>query len=139
MSKTTNQAGKRDIAVPLQLGVAGFFALAEEEDSVRQNLQAICSVDIGERLMRTDIGIPIGKLIFEPVSVVTESILTTFIQSQISQFETRIDVLSLSVNRVFEDANGNLVSRIRVTIYWKLKRTSITRLSTINSIVRSSR
>jgi phage baseplate assembly protein W len=127
--------GPRDLSVPLWLGPSGFFGLAEEEESISQNLQAICSVDTGERLMRPDIGIPISRLIFEPATIVTQAVLATFIRGQIDLFEKRIDVLRLSTRvEVGEETGSSKTCALIVTVFWRIKKNGSTGRTTVRSI-----
>lgn len=117
--------GFRDISIPLKLGPRGFFALSDEPESIEENLRAIIFTDVGERIMRPDIGVPLREMLFEPIDDVFRSVVRTFILSQITQFESRVQVLEISVAREEEEIGDTIIDRVAITIFWRHKATSL--------------
>lgn len=118
----TKDRKTQDVANTLALGSAGFFALtATERESVEQSLKALIFTNPGERHMRPDIGTPLDTLVFDPSTDVFASLLRTHIKSQVQQFEPRVVIDEIIVDRV----DADLGMKVNVVLVWHMKSSNL--------------
>lgn len=86
------------LAFPLQFSPRGEIALATGEHDIEQAMRLILETVPGERVMRPTFGCHAKELIFAPRNSATESLLITYTQDALAQWEPRIDVLDVSIH-----------------------------------------
>jgi phage baseplate assembly protein W len=67
------------------------------EKAVTRSIRNLINTNPGERLYQPDIGSGIRKLLFEPISDFVSITLSKLIQDTIAKYETRAQVLDVSV------------------------------------------
>ena len=77
--------------------------LLTNEDSVRQSILSILSINTGEKLFNVNFGSDINKLLFENVSPQTSTALINLIKSAIENFEPRAILIDVVVSPVLDD------------------------------------
>jgi uncharacterized protein len=80
------------------------------EDSVQQSVWIILGTAQGERVMRPDFGCGIHDLVFETISASTGGRVAVAVREALLQFEPRIDVRDVGVERSPSDDNVLLIS-----------------------------
>ncbi|MFM1799993.1 MAG: hypothetical protein RLZZ117_2271 [Cyanobacteriota bacterium] len=75
----------------------GGVKLSTELDNVRENLQILFSTDVGERLMLPTYGTPLRQHLFRALTETTSNQLKMEINSVITEWEPRIEVLEIKI------------------------------------------
>ncbi len=88
--------------------------MAAEED-IKQSVRIILETAPGERRMRPDFGVGLRRLVFEPFSRATLSVVQFRIEQALVKWEPRIDVREVKVN-VDADEPGRLLIEIRYLV-----------------------
>ncbi|MEF2967751.1 GPW/gp25 family protein [Paenibacillus sp. M1] len=70
---------------------------ADGEESIKESIQLILSTAKGERVMRPDFGCRLQELVFAPNNMSTATLIKTFIEEAIMNWEPRVEVLDISV------------------------------------------
>jgi hypothetical protein len=96
----------------------GELSFPSPEVSVRQGIRAILSTRPGERLMRPDLGAGLADMLHEPNTLTTRRRIRDLVTDALGQWEPRI-----LVDRVDVVEAPDVPSRVRVEIYYRLRRT----------------
>ncbi len=88
----------------LQMASTGGLATVEGDASVRQAILLLLSTAPGERVMRSDYGCDLRKLLFEPNDATTAGLAIHYVQRALDRWEPRAEVLRLDAGRHPEDA-----------------------------------
>lgn len=83
------------MAFPASLDADGRFRLASREDSIRQSIWTILSTSLGERAMRPAFGCSLHDHVFGVNGGATIGGLTVAVQDALTEWEPRIEVLSV--------------------------------------------
>lgn len=67
------------------------------EDSIRDSIILILSTARGERVMRPDFGCRLNELVFSPNTMSTATLLRSFIEEALQNWEPRIEVDDITV------------------------------------------
>ncbi|ETT33891.1 GPW/gp25 family protein [Paenibacillus sp. FSL H7-0756] len=67
------------------------------EDSIRESIILILSTARGERVMRPDFGCRLNELVFSPNTMSTATLLRSFIEEALQNWEPRIEVDDITV------------------------------------------
>jgi phage baseplate assembly protein W len=94
-------------AFPLRVDPAGEIAMASHEEDVRQAIKIIIGTALGERVMRPDFGSGLQRLVFEPVSTTTVSLVKHQVEQALIEWEPRIDLEEVRVTT--DPATRNLL------------------------------
>lgn len=70
---------------------------SDGEESIKESIQLILSTAKGERVMRPDFGCRLQELVFAPNNMSTATLIKTFIEEAIRNWEPRVEVLDISV------------------------------------------
>jgi phage baseplate assembly protein W len=92
--------------------------LAQYENDVREAILIILSTNYGERVMRPDFGAGLSNFVFEPASTQTMQRIKKRVTDELTNWEARIDVLSVDVEVSGDTANCLLITlryRVRAT------------------------
>jgi phage baseplate assembly protein W len=110
----------RGWAYPVQIDPStGGIAFAEYETDIRQSIIIILETAPGERVMRPDFGCGIHDLVFEVVDVATLTRIESVVTESLAKYETRIEVLQVSVNPLHA-ADGELL----IELEYRVRRTN---------------
>lgn len=78
------------------------------EAAVNRSIRNLINTNKGERLFQPEIGSDIYKMLFEPMSSGIEELLSTTIQSTISDYEPRAKVLNVNVAADYDNNAYNV-------------------------------
>lgn len=67
------------------------------EDSIRESIILILSTARGERVMRPDFGCRLNELVFSPNTMSTATLLRSFIEEALQNWDPRIEVDDITV------------------------------------------
>ncbi|KWX77066.1 GPW/gp25 family protein [Paenibacillus jilunlii] len=70
---------------------------SDGEDSIRESILLILSTARGERVMRPDFGCRLNELVFSPNTMSTATLLRSFIEEALQNWEPRIEVDDITV------------------------------------------
>lgn len=84
---------------PLQVTPGGRIAKASSEQKIEESVYVILSTAKGERVMIPNFGCGIHDMVFAPNSPGTVSIIVQQVRKSLVEFEPRIDVLDIVVDR----------------------------------------
>lgn len=108
----------RGWAFPVDLGADGKVQVSSEEAKIQQSALLILGTARGERVMRPDFGSRLHELVFSTASAANKSLIARYATDALVQWESRIDVLGVSVREDSASAGTLLVDveyRIRAT------------------------
>lgn len=88
--------------------VTGDVVRYVNEAAVSRSIRNLISTNKGERLFQPEIGSDIYKMLFEPMSSGIEELLSTTIQSTISDYEPRAKVLNVYVAADYDNNAYNV-------------------------------
>jgi len=86
------------IAFPLGVDAQGRIAMNSLEDHVRQSILMIVQTGRGERVMRSDFGAGLERMVFEPLNPATITLVQHAVKDALVRFEPRIDVVKVEVS-----------------------------------------
>jgi phage baseplate assembly protein W len=116
----------RGIAFPLQIR-NGVLVMNEYEAQVKQSIRLILSTSKGERVMRPDFGAGLERFAFEPDNGVTEILIQQEVKEVLQQYEPRIEVLAVTVDRDGNDSGaGDRAGKMQISINYRVKTTNST-------------
>jgi uncharacterized protein len=75
----------------------GTMNSAEGDESIRESIILILSTGKGERVMRPDFGCRLNELVFAPNNMSTATLIRTFIEEALLDWEPRIEVEDIIV------------------------------------------
>ncbi|MCE3201745.1 GPW/gp25 family protein [Paenibacillus sonchi] len=75
----------------------GSINSSDGEDSIRESILLILSTARGERVMRPDFGCRLNELVFSPNTMSTATLLRSFIEEALQNWEPRIEVDDITV------------------------------------------
>jgi phage baseplate assembly protein W len=105
-------------AFPIRVDPGGEIAMASLEEDVRQAIKIIVGTALGERVMRPEFGSGLKRLVFEPVSTTTMSLVRHQVEQALIDWEPRIDLEDVRVTTDPELRNLLLIEvhyRVRAT------------------------
>ncbi|MGG6313692.1 GPW/gp25 family protein [Paenibacillus macerans] len=70
---------------------------SDGEDSIRESVMLILSTARGERVMRPDFGCRLNELVFAPNNMSTATLIRSFIEEALLNWEPRIEVEDITV------------------------------------------
>lgn len=105
----------RGIAFPPRVGPDGRVAWSEGEVNVREAIRIILLTEQNERLRLPEFGGGLNRFLFEPNTVTTRHLIQDRITTELSRWEPRARVESVSV-----DADANDPEAAIATITYKL-------------------
>ncbi len=94
------------------------FALAEQEESIRQSIRIILTTAKGERVMRPDFGCGIYELVFEPNNAATRGMAEYYVTEALRLWEPRIEMLEVTVT-----AGGEQGEMLMISIDYRVRST----------------
>ena len=86
------------LAFPLRIDGAGRVALVSRDEELRESMRLILGTAYGERPMRPEFGCGIHDLVFSPADATTAGRVAYEVQASLERWETRVDVLDVSVS-----------------------------------------
>jgi phage baseplate assembly protein W len=101
-------------AFPPDASPSGDMATSAYETDIQQSIRIILGTARGERVMRPDFGAGLKTLIFEPMNTTTAALAQYNVQKALTQWEPRIDQVTVAVTP--QPANGSLSIDIRYRV-----------------------
>jgi len=74
------------------------ISIITNEQAVLESVKNILNTEQGERIMRPDFGCSLNKYLFEPLDIVTTTLISKTIRDSVNKFEPRIENLQVIVN-----------------------------------------
>lgn len=84
--------------------------ISSDNEDIKQSLQILLGTELGERVMRSEYGTDLRRLLFEPLDESLKSFFISMIQDAILLYEPRIQV----ENILLEDDSPN--GRVLITV-----------------------
>lgn len=85
------------IAFPFNVDEHGHISMNSQEEQIRQSIQLILQTSKGERVMRSDFGAGLHRVVFSPSNYATFAMVEHEVKDALIRFEPRIDVLNVKV------------------------------------------
>ncbi|HVF42792.1 MAG TPA: GPW/gp25 family protein [Pyrinomonadaceae bacterium] len=101
--KNAGQILGRGMSFPPRVGPDGRIAWSEGEVNVREAIRIILLTEQRERLRLPGFGGSLGRFLFEPNTVTTRQLLRDRITKELTEWEPRISVESVTVEPDAED------------------------------------
>ena len=95
----------RGIGFPPKINANGRWTWSSGAENIRQSIQIILQTEPLERLMLPSFGSGLKKLLFQPNTVKTRSLIEEIITNALSRWERRIKVTSVEVIGDPKDVN----------------------------------
>jgi uncharacterized protein len=95
----------RGIAFPPRINANGRWAWSSGPENIRQSIQIILQTEPLERLMLPSFGSGLKKMLFQPNTVETHSLIEELVTRALARWERRIKVLSVAVEGDPKDRN----------------------------------
>ncbi|WP_406102678.1 GPW/gp25 family protein [Streptomyces sp. NBC_01003] len=106
----------RGLAFPVRLGTTGLNESAGGR-KIQESIRIILETQYGERVMRPDFGCNLKRLLFAPNNESTASLARYYVEEGLTRWESRIDLLDVTVTN--DDAGAALLIdisyRVRAT------------------------
>jgi phage baseplate assembly protein W len=93
--------------------------MADEAESVRQAILLLLSTVPGERVMRTQYGCDLFRLMFSPNDDTTAGLAMHYVRQAISRWEPRIDITALTAGRARSDP-----ALLEIRLEYRVRRTT---------------
>jgi phage baseplate assembly protein W len=97
----------------------GAIALADEAESVRQAILLLLSTVPGERVMRSQYGCDLFRVVFSPNDDTTAGLAIHYVRKAIERWEPRIDIVRLNAGRA--PSNPTL---LEIHLEYRIRRTA---------------
>jgi phage baseplate assembly protein W len=81
----------------------GAIAMAEGGESIRQSILLLLSTVPGERVMRTEYGCDLFRVLFSPNDDTTAGLAIHYVRQAIRRWEPRVDIVRLDARRAPSD------------------------------------
>ena len=117
----------RGISFPPRIGADGRVVWSEGETNVRESIRVILMTEQPERLRAPSFGGSLGRFLFEPNTVTTRRLIQDRITKELAQWEPRIKVQSVDVEKDDEDPQAAVA-----TITYKLVATQAVERVNVN-------
>jgi len=115
-----NSQGKAFLGVgwafPPASSPSGDMATAAYETDIQQSIRIILGTTPGERVMRPDFGAGLKALIFEPMNSTTAALAQFNVQKALTEWEPRIDQVTVTVTPQPSTGTLNIEIRYRVRL-----------------------
>lgn len=105
----------RGISFPPKINASGRWAWSSGAENIRQSIKIILQTEFSERLMLPGFGSNLKKMLFQPNTVQTHSLIEETVTNALTHWERRIKVTSVEVIADPQDANT-----VWVTLRYKL-------------------
>jgi uncharacterized protein len=102
-------------AFPLRTDATGSIALVSREREIEESIRLILGTAYGERPMRPEFGCAIHDYVFRSADATTAGLLEYEVRRSLLRWETRIDVVDVSVRPADGDASTLFID-IRFTL-----------------------
>ena len=100
----------RGIAFPPRVGADGRVAWSAGEENVRESIRIILLTDERERLRLAEFGGGLTRFLFEPNTATTRQLIRDRIQRALKEWEPRVRVESVSVDRDPKDRDAAIAT-----------------------------
>lgn len=113
------EAALHDPTLPLGLELsAGYFAMVEDLEAIRQDLFMLLTTRLGERVMRPDYGCDLYRVMFSPNDDTTAGLAIHYVRQAIARWEPRVEAVVVDATRSPEDA-----ARLDIHLSYRVRRT----------------
>lgn len=109
----------RGWSFPITVDSTGRVPFSESEKKVQESVLVILGTARGERVMRPDFGSRLHELVFAPINSSTKSLISAYATEALVQWESRIDVLRVTVR---EEASSE--AKVLVDVEYRLRSTN---------------
>lgn len=72
--------------------------MTSDEDDIQKSIEILLSTTIGERFLQPDYGCNLENYVFEPMNATVQTLIRVTVRNAIISFETRIKLLSVSLD-----------------------------------------
>ncbi len=110
----------RGINFPPKINANGRWAWSSGTDNIQQSIKLILQTELSERLMLPNFGSGLKKMLFQPNTVKTHSLIEEMIVNALTRWERRIKVTSVEVV-----GDPNKINTAWVTLRYKLVATEV--------------
>jgi phage baseplate assembly protein W len=104
---------------PILPDLAGGLSYVEGDQNVEQSLKILLLTNLGQRVMRPDLGSKAPALVFAPGSVQYLGVLETTIREAVRDWEPRIDLEEVRAEPDLDDE-----SRVTVNVGYRIRKTN---------------
>ena len=101
-------------AFPPRFDDDGHITEAAYEEDVREAIRIILGTNPGERVMRPDFGAGLDRLVFEPITTTTMSLVQHYAEEALVTWEPRIDSVAVAVSA--DAPRGRLMLDVRYRV-----------------------
>jgi len=101
-------------AYPPTASTTGEVQTAAYEEDIRQAIWIILGTARGERVMRPDFGAGLDRLLFEPITTTTMSLVQHYAEEALVTWEPRIDSVAVAVSA--DAPRGRLMLDVRYRV-----------------------
>jgi phage baseplate assembly protein W len=108
----------KGMAFPFQVGSSGLPAATSDEDLIKESLIQIVLTSKGERVMRPEFGSGAFTYVFESNDQLLSSAVRNSVANAIGQFEPRVAVQRIDVQKAKNDGEYSYADSIIVTVYY---------------------
>lgn len=106
-----------------RIGMTGGFEEAAGVRKIEESIRLILGTQHGERVMRPTFGCNLKSLVFAPNNDATANIARHYVAEGLAQWEPRIEVLEVVVNR---DLTERQLGVMRISILYRIKAAQLT-------------
>ena len=110
----TDEFYGRGISYPLELNIKGGIREAAGAEKVEQSIRLILGTGYGERVMRPRFGCNLKSLAFAPNNTATANLARYYVEEGLRQWESRIEVLEVTVENDTREATLVIAIRYRL-------------------------
>ena len=103
----------------LSINHTGGIAMTDENESVRQAILLLLSTVPGERVMRTQYGCDLFRLVFSPNDDTTAGLAMHYVRQAITRWEPRIDIIRLTAGRAHSEP-----ALLEIRLEYRIRRTA---------------
>lgn len=100
----------RGINFPPKINSNGRWSWSSGSENIQQSIKIILQTELSERLMLPNFGSGLKKMLFQPNTVKTHSLIEEIIGNALTRWERRIKVTSVQVMADPKDANTAWIS-----------------------------
>ncbi len=103
------------------LSPRGGIAMVDDQSSVRQAILLLLSTTPGERVMRSEYGCQLHRLVFSPNDETTAGLAIHYVHQALDRWEPRIEVLRLDAGR-----NPDQAEQLTIFLEYRVRATQQT-------------
>ena len=90
--------------------IDGFSTNKTSLETIKQDLKMLLLTNPGERMMNTDYGVGIKKILFEQKATRTNNVIISNIQNQVKKYMSFVSITNLEISDIEDKENSIYVS-----------------------------